>query len=374
VNRSIVLNLVRLHQPISRVDLSERTGIFRSSISEIVEELLGDGLLVEERAIPKGRGRVPVHLFLNPNGFGVLGISIRRFHTLIASSGLTGAIESTVSFPTPREPAAFLKELAKTVKRIRDDTGKVFQQVGISVPGLVSADIGEIRMTPSLPRYSGFPIAREIGELVGAPAAAENDCNVGALAELWLNESEIAGVRDFVLVEIGDVGVGAGLILNGELYGGHDRTWVGEFGHMVVDPSGPPCGCGRHGCWELYITDQATWNRFAPDTEFRPARFEGLVELARNGDARAMRALRTTAEYLSLGLSNIVMGLNPERVILSGEITKVWGLVHQTIEGAYGDGGVRMTVHPARFNPDVLGLQGALVLALRKVFAPPKLG
>src|SRR3954447_22583825 len=76
VNRSIVLNLVRLYQPISRVDLSNRTGIFRSSVSAIVDELVNDGLLLEKRAQPSGRGRVPVDLSLNPNGFRVLGVSI----------------------------------------------------------------------------------------------------------------------------------------------------------------------------------------------------------------------------------------------------------------------------------------------------------
>lgn len=374
VNRSIILNLVRLHQPLCRADLSERTGIFRSSVSAIVDELVADGLLVEQRATPQNRGRVPVNLFLNSDGFRVLGVSVRRFQTFVAEAGLSGNIGIKYSFPTPPDPASFLKQLVKTINHIREESGNDFRRVGISVPGMVRADPGEVLIFPSLPEYAGFEITREVGEVAGAPAVAENDCNAGALAELWMNEGEVAGVKDFVFVEIGDVGVGAGLILNGELYGGHDRTWVGEFGHMIVDPSGPECGCGRHGCWELYVADRATWRRYEPQTEYTSSRFENLIQLAKNGDGRAVSAFRKTAEYISLGLSNIVFGLNPQRVLLAGEITRVWGLIQQTIEGAHSSSSMRFRVYPARFNPDVLSLQGAVVLALQDVYAPPELG
>jgi predicted NBD/HSP70 family sugar kinase len=374
VNRSIILNLVRLHQPLCRAELSARTGIFRSSVSAIVDELVRDGLLVEQRAKPQNRGRVPVELSLNPDGFRVLGISVRGFRTFVADAGLDGNIGTKCSFSTPSDPAALMRELAGAIGRVRADREQGFRRVGISLPGMVHSDTGEVLMLPSLPAYAGFGITRAVGELAGAPAVAENDCNAGALAELWMNESEVAGLEDFVFVEIGDIGVGAGLILKGELYRGHDRTWVGEFGHMIVDPDGPPCSCGRRGCWETYVADRATWRRYDPRTEYTPARFEGLVGLASDGDGRAARVLRETAEYISLGLSNIAFGLNPEMILIAGEITRVWGLVQQTIETAHCPGGMRLRVNPARFNLDVLSLQGAVVLALQEAYASPELG
>lgn len=373
INRSIVLNLVRIHQPISRIELSNRTGIFRSNVSAIVDELVSDGLLIEQRAVPKGPGRVPVNLFLNPDGFRVLGISIRTFQTRVASSGLTGQIDTTVSFPTPHHPAAFVKELAKAIRRIRSESKNGFQEVGISVPGLVNADTGKVLIIPSLPGYSDSPLAEDVSALAGVPASAENDCNTAALAELWFNESEVAGLHDFVYVQVGDVGLGAGLIINSELYRGHDRKWVGEFGHMIIDPSGPVCECGRRGCWELYVSDRATWARYDANTKFTSARFEGLIQLAMEGDTRAAHAFRTTAGYLSLGLSNIVFALNPQTVVLAGEITKVWGLIQHTVELTHSSGSVKIHVYPARYNPDMLALQGAVVMALQKVFAPPRL-
>jgi predicted NBD/HSP70 family sugar kinase len=376
VNRSIILNLVRLHQPISRVDLSNRTGIFRSSVSAIVDDLVRNRLLVEERATPKGRGRVPVHLSLNPNGFSVLGVSIRAFETKIAAAGLTGEIQATVAFQTPEDPHQLIKEIGKGLKRLRVETSisHEWRQVGVGVPGMIDRRKGEIIMLPALPHYAGFPIAREIGKLVGAETTAENDTSAAALAELWLHESELAGIRDLVFVEVGEIGVGAGLVLQGEPYAGHDHTWVGEFGHMIIDPSGPPCNCGRRGCWELYTCDRATWQRYDPRTEFSTVRFDQLIQLAQTGDAKAVRAFRATAEYLSLGISNIVLGLNPKRVVVAGQITKLWGLIQHTLESTYSAGRVRLPLYPARFVPDVLSLQGAVVLALQHAFAGPKLG
>jgi predicted NBD/HSP70 family sugar kinase len=371
INRAIVLNLVRIHQPISRVELSARTGIFRSSVSAIVDELASEGLLIEEQSKPKGRGRVPVNLYLNSAGYRVLGISIRPFETLMAVSGLNGEIESKTSFRTPAEPKTLLKELVKSLPA-KPTNG--FREVGISIPGMVNAATGQILTIPSLPRYADFPIASELAALLGVPASAENDCNLAALAEMWLNEAEVAGVDDFAYVQIGDVGVGAGLIIHKELYGGHDGTWVGEFGHMIVETNGTTCSCGRRGCWEQYVTDSATWSRYNPDAPYTRQRFQELITAARNGNAKAVQAFRTTAEWLSLGLSNIQMSLNPQRIVLAGEITQVWGLIEQTVESAHTTGRIRLHIYPARFAPEVLALHGSVILALRGVFAGPKLG
>ncbi len=374
VNRAILLNLIRQHQPISRVHLSDKTGIFRSSVSAIVDELLGEKLLIEERSVPKGRGRVPIFLSLNPAGLRVLGISMRRFQTRVTVAGLTGQPENTIAFSTPSDPASWIKELGKAVKVLRGKSGEEYGRAGVSVPGLVNGDTGQLLLVPAQPEYAGFAMAEEVGKLLGVPVTVDNDAKAGALAELWLNEIEVAGVQDFVLVHVAEFGVGAGLIFDGELYSGHDRTWVGEFGHMIVDSSGPQCACGRRGCWELFVSDRSTWRRFDPTTEFTPARFDSLVELALEGDAKATSAFRATAEYLSLGLSNIMFSLNPQRIVIAGELTRVWSLIQQTVESAYSAGDVRVRAYPARFGVDALALQGAVVLALRSVFAQPKTG
>lgn len=378
LNKSIILNLIRLHQPISRKGLSDRTGIFPSNISAIVEELLAEGLVVEERARAVSRGRVPVNLFLNPNGFRVLGISIRDDRTALAWAGLPGRIISTHSFATPQSPTVFMRELKKSystmwAKLDRADRNRV-QRVGISVPGLVLPENGRILMTPSLPQFAGYPLGQAVADQFGAPVILDNDSNIGTLAEVWLNEAEVTGLHDFVLLAIGPVGVGAGVFLNSQPYRGHDLAWVGEYGHMVIDPKGPQCSCGRRGCWELFVSDQATWRRFQPRSRYSAEGFQRLIRLAQARDTKALDAFHQTAEYLSLGLSNITFALNPSAIVVAGEIAKVWNLIGHTAQTAWASPRVSPRVRLCRLPLDELYLQGAVVLALQHVFAQPRVG
>ncbi|WP_321477232.1 ROK family transcriptional regulator [uncultured Paludibaculum sp.] len=371
VNRRIILNLIRLHQPISRADLSAQTGISRSNISEIVDELVLMGMVKEKQAEPSKRGRVPIHLSLNDDGFRVLGISIRADVTSVAYAGLSGRAQKVVSFPTPSTPQKFARMLAS--KSIHGSSG-FFQHVGVSVPGLVNAESGEVLWLPALPEYAGFPLATAIQDVVGVPVTADNDCNLGALADLWLSAEEIAGLQNFVFLEIGAIGVGAGLILGREVYHGHDGRFAAEFGHMIVDPGGPQCRCGRQGCWELFVCGQAAWQRYRGSEPFDANSMPTLLAEARQGAPDAMRALEETARYLSIGISNIVLALNPELIVIAGEITAAWDMVGPMIENKFAPSKIAIRVRPASLSPEDLFLQGAISLALNNAFAKPRIG
>jgi predicted NBD/HSP70 family sugar kinase len=377
INRSIILNLIRLHQPISRAELSQRTGIFRSNISDIVEELLEQELVIERRGTAVGRGRVPMLLSLNSEGARVLAVSVRPAETLVAAAGLTGRIYHSVAFETPRRPREFTRTLLATITKFRErypGQGAGLQEIGIGVPGLVNASNGQILWLPELPDYSGLELPAEIQEHCGISTAIDNDSNLAALAELWSNET--ADLSNFVVVVIGDVGVGAGIVLNRELYRGHDTSFAAEFGHMIVDPAGPECSCGRRGCWELYVSDRATWTRYsrASQQEFSESRFKELLRLAFAGDKRALGALSDTAKYLSIGLSNIFLALNPEVIIVAGQVVNAWDLIQDTVRRVFRLPILNVPIRAARPDIEQLYLQGAVRLALRKAFAKPKLG
>lgn len=377
VNKSIILKLIRAHEPCSRAELSLNTGITRTNVSQIVEECIEDGLVEEQRAVPSGRGRVPFHLHIKDDGYWVLGVSIRSTETTVALAGLTGHIQGTVVFETPDSPEALVRELEKACARLRKahlSSGETLREIGVSLPGLVHTDRGEVMWAPSLPGYSGCALAEQISQRTGLPTSIDNDCNLAALAELWLDEKEAAGLSDFVLLEIGDVGVGAGIILNRELYRGHDSSFAAEFGHMVVDPEGPHCRCGRRGCLELYVCDRATWRSYSPNSQFSASGFATLCQLARRRDARALAVFEETARYLSIGVSNIVLALNPAAIVLAGQITKVWEQIAPIVESAFAGSTVRTRLRPARLEPNDLFLHGALSLVLGKVFAGPRLG
>jgi len=375
VNRSIILNLIRLHQPVSRAGLSDLTGIHPSNISSIVDELIAWQLITEQKIAPRGRGRTPVMLSLSPGAFLVIGVSVRANGTAVCLADANGRAVASVSFQTPSTPGKFIDALGAAIDslRRRGSAKREIKRLCIGVPGLVNLDRGEIHWIPSLPQYSGFPLRAAVESQTGIRASVANDCDLAAIAERWLSEQP-SQMRDFVFLNIGTVGVGAGIIINGDLCKGHDSMFAGEFGHMAISPDGPLCSCGRRGCWELYVCDKATWARYDAEEEYTESRFSELMLLARAGDRRALRAVSETAAYLSLGISNIVFALNPRVVILSGYVTAIWDIVRPHLSSAYSSPRVRFEIRPSRVPAEELFLQGAVSYALGGLYAKPQLG
>lgn len=377
VNRSIILNMIRLHYPISRAELSERTGIFRSNVSGIVDELIGLALVKEERAIPAGRGRVPFHLYLNDEGLRVIGVSIRPTRTMIALAGLSGQFHRTITVSTPERPDVLVRCIADAVAEIREDLpvgDRDIEEICVSVPGLVDVSAGSIRWASVLTHYSGFPLRSAIEEATGVQTAVDNDCNLAAIAELWLSDRHDAPLTNFAFMEVGSVGIGGGIIVHHELYRGHDSSFAAEYGHMVVDLSGPHCMCGRRGCLELFASDRATWNRWRPHEEFAPERFGEMIEAARAGEAEAVAAVEESARILSIAISNIVFSLNPSVIVLGGRLTELWDRIEKPITHALDAANISVSVRPASVASDELFLQGAVTMAASKAFAKPKFG
>src|SRR4051794_24127321 len=291
VNRSIILELIRRRQPISRAELARLTGIFRSSISDIVDELTADNLITEERGTPLQRGRVPVSLRLNDLSYPVLGLNIRPAYCQIAWSGLNGRIHNSLVFDTPTSPQKLVQAFGQAVHQLRADSSLKscgeFRRIGIAVPGHVDAPTGRILWMPTHKELSDFPIAHAIEAHTGIKTLADNDCNVGALSELWFSSEEKGDRTDFIFLNVSDFGTGAGVVINREIYLGHDAHFAAEFGHMIVEPSGPPCRCGRFGCWETFVSNEATWQRVHPETPFTIDGFQEMLATAKEGDLRA---------------------------------------------------------------------------------------
>ena len=376
VNRSIMLGLIRRRQPISRAELARLTGVFRSSVSDIIDELIDERLVTEERATPSRRGRVPMSLRLNDSSYPVLGLNVRPAYCQIASAGLNGIIHSSLTFETPTSPKKLVEVTAAAIKKLTPDHKRGrFRRMGIAIPGHADASNGRILWTPTHKELGNFPIAEELERQTGIEVIADNDCNLGALSELWLSTEESNDrSANFVFLNVSDFGTGAGAVINGEIYLGHDAHFAAEVGHMVVESSGPLCPCGRHGCWEKYVSNEATWHRVHPRLPFTVDRFEEMLASAARGDSRALLSFSETARYLSLGISNIGFVFNPSEVIVAGRITAVWDLIRPDVEARYGSPHLRYSIRPARLSADDSLLHGAICLALRDTFARPRLG
>ncbi len=378
VNRSILLGLMRRYSPVSRAELSRRSGIFPSNVSRIVEGLIAEGLLTERRAKPSGRGKVPMLLELRDEYFQVVGIYVQPSETMLAFAGFSGEIQKTWSIPTPADPQVFCGEVRRMLDVIRLEMklgAKAIRHIGVGVPGFVDAAAGIITCVTTLPAYSGCPLARELERHTGIPVSIDNDCNLGALSELRRLESHAEGAQsDFLFMSVGDYGVGAGLILRDQLYRGHNACFAAEVGHIIMNPDGPRCSCGRTGCLETYISNAATWNRYKPRTPFKSGRFRELLDAAANEEPRAVAAIQETANYIALAATNIVTILNPAEIVLAGKITEAFPLIRRAVDTLYLSPYARVTSRRSWSAREVPLIHGAVCLAVSQAIKTPVFG
>jgi len=375
VNRAAVLELLRQHRCLSRADLARLTGIHRSNISIIIEDLQAHGVLREELRRNSARGRTPSLISFNNTSFGVIGVSLRQSRTTVAFASLDGHVERTETFTTPATPAEFLVALDEACHSVRmEGSGKMergVRQIVISIPGIITQKKGAAASLwlPGLPQYCGVNLVDLAAQKTGIPCAAANNAGLGAIAALHSNQKEGGWISDFVFLVVEDIGVGSGLIIDHKLYSGHDGSYAGELGHTVIDPAGPRCNCGRQGCLEMFINDSATWKRYEPELEFTPERFLSLLDAVAAGEPRALAAVRETCYYLSLGVSNIALTLNPSRIIFAGALTRIWPIVERELRSAFFLPEHHAMVQPAVDSLDVLFLKGAIESGLDIVLA-----
>ena len=369
INRQIVLNYVREREPISRAAIARETALQRSTISEIVEALTGEGLVEEIGEGKSTGGRRPTLLRLRTVGAIAIGVNITPTYTTIASSDLAGVVVQQESFPTDPVPERTVNRIIEIISRFSDQ-GSI-EGVGISIPGLVTPATGNVIFVPYF-KWRDLPIAETISQSTGLPVTIDNDANAVALAELWFGRPEVRDARDFIFVLVAD-GVGTGIIFDGQVYRGV-RGAAGEFGHMIVGSNAPvSCSCGNDDCWEAFASERAATARYerlkgtgsVPD-------FETLIERALAGEQEAKIALTETARYLGIGISNLVVGFSPEAVIVGGAITRAWPLIEKDLTEKI-ERSVRRGLPSARILPSTLNgdptLMGALSLVLTSKFS-----
>jgi predicted NBD/HSP70 family sugar kinase len=385
INRQIALNLIRAHQPVSRADLARLMNVRRGVASLLVSELL-DEALIFEGAVGEavGRGRKPTFLYIDSRERCVVGVDIRASRTYLMVTDLMGRpLGGVTSFQTNRDVAELMQELARRIKQALVNFKEVgaCEGVGVVVPGMVDPSAGRVLHAPTL-AWRDVNLRDPLATLVGIPVHIENSGKACALAQLWATRSDMLASGNSVFVSVSD-GLGAGIIINGELLRGRHNT-AGEFGHVPLSVDGPRCSCGATGCWEAYVSNIATLSRYFGDDLSEPkprgaetAAFsvEDLIARARAGDAKALAAINSTARYLGLGLASIVNSMDPNRIYIGGEITTAWSLIEPIVRSALRErtltdfgGATEIHVVPAEEHPR---LRGAVALVAAPAFAAP---
>jgi predicted NBD/HSP70 family sugar kinase len=387
INRQIVLNLVREHQPISRADLARRMTVGRGMVTTLVKELLDEGALYEGELVELPRGRKPKMLRVETRDRLVVAIDVRFSRTDVLLSDFGGKQIALERFGTRFSPEELLDELAIRVRRLlrtHAAAGRC-EGIGMVIPGMVDRGSGRVLNAPQL-GWRDVQIRSGLVERTGLPVQVENAPAACALAHIWSGPGEGggSGIRDFVYVTVSD-GVGTGVVVNGEVVRGHGHT-AGEFGHIPISADGPRCLCGAQGCLEAHTSNLATVARYlghelSPTVARELLQRSGItvdevIVRAGAGDERARAALVETGRYLGLGLSVIVHALNPARVIIGGEITGAWDLVEPAIREEIARRALTRAAAETPVVAEPAGsfprLRGAIALVAARAFAAPQ--
>ncbi|HEY1241668.1 MAG TPA: ROK family transcriptional regulator [Bryobacteraceae bacterium] len=365
INRRIVLNLIRTRQPISRADLARVSGLQRSTISLIVEELVDDNWVMEGPTGRLPRGRRPTFLRLNDDRV-IIGVDIRPTQINVALANVNGKFTSQEVMETPADAKAGVDALIQRIQSLmRSCRGKKIEGIGISLPGRPSG--GHLVFAPNL-KWSDFDIRGPISKATGLDVELENAANACVLAAVWFDRME--SYRNLVVVTVSE-GIGAGVLINGQLARGLNGM-AGEFGHVPLDAQGPRCGCGGRGCWEVFGSNRAALRYYSESSaQAEGLSFPDLLSLAEQGDTKAAKALEKMAHYLGRGMRMIVAGLAPERILVIGDLTRSWHRFGPIIESE-----VQAQVLPGAGAPQLIPvhedgmarLRGTVALVLQKDF------
>jgi predicted NBD/HSP70 family sugar kinase len=325
INRRIILNLIRNRQPISRADLARLSGLQRSTVSLIIEQLIADRWVLEGPMGRLPRGRRPTSLHLNHQR-AIICVDIRPSRTTIGLSDINGRFSFQDVMPTLPNPEKTLRELIKRLQPLlkkRADT--TLEGIGISLPGRIDAVTQELIFAPNL-KWPVTDLKNPIERATGLEVSLENAANACALAEMWFGRLE--NIRNLVAITVSE-GIGTGIVAEGHLVRSRTGT-AGEFGHIPLDSNGPVCSCGNRGCWEVLASNRAAL-RYYSESLRRTGRsmqkglqFPDLLLRAKEGDALAGKALDAMAMQLARGLRMIVAALAPEVIVFVGEFTEVW--------------------------------------------------
>jgi predicted NBD/HSP70 family sugar kinase len=366
INRRAVLNLIRTRQPISRADLARASGLQRSTISLIVEQLIAERWVLEGPTGRLPRGRRPIYLRLN-NERAIIGVDVRPIETTVALSDVNGKFTAQEALATSRDPKKAIAELTQAIRRIAHlGRGKKIEGIGISLPGRFDEGSDKLVFAPNL-KWGLVDIRQPLVEATGLEVELENAANACVLAAVWFDH---APESNLVVVTVSE-GIGTGILANGRLLRGLGGM-AGEFGHVPVDPRGPLCGCGSRGCWEVFASNHAALRYYSESGGDRAVRgFPELLSRADEGDARAANALETMAHHLGRGMRMVVAGLAPERIVVVGDLTGSWPrfgpIIEAEVRAQALAGGCPPRVTPAS-EDGMARLRGTVALVLQKHF------
>ena len=323
LNRLRVVDALRRAGTASRSDLARMTGLSRSTVTTLVSDLQGRGLIVEHadaRVEPTGRGRPPVFLRLDAAAGSALGVDFGHRHVRVAVADLSSAVlaERFVEMDVDDVPEEALDAAAELAADVLTEAGVARSRVigaGMALSAPIDRHKGVVGSTV-LPSWAGIQAGEELSRRLEVPVELDNDANLGALAEISFGAGR--GLADVVYVMMSS-GVGAGLVLGGRLYHGASGI-AGELGHIQAQPEGAMCRCGSRGCLETVASTGALLALLRP-THGADLTLHGLLDLVAEGDLAALRVVNDAGRAVGRAVADLCNYLNPAAIIVGGDLS-----------------------------------------------------
>ena len=333
-NRDLVLKMLRRHQPISRVAIANRSGLQRSTVSSIVEQLIAESWIREGSVVKTARGRRPTMLSMNED-LMILVADVRPSQAILAAVDLNGRFLERTMIPLIDDPKRGVEAIAEGMLRLLEHfPRKTCEGVGLSMPGRVDRTTQKLAFAPNLP-WVGFDIRGALQKKLKLQVELDNAANACMLSEIWFGRLE--GVRDGVVITISE-GLGAALLLNGILVEGAEGM-AGEIGHVPISTEGPKCACGEVGCFEMFASSRAAVRYFMESAPTEPTpSIQQLMNMEASGNVKARDALQKQAHAIGRGLRILTAVVNPQTILFAGDITLRWDIISPIIEAEVARG------------------------------------
>lgn len=370
MNRTAILAYIQAHQPVSGIAIAEDLGVEASTVSRILR-VLHEESLIESRGIGSaGRrgGRRP-HLWgINPEGLYFIGVEVEVASVGVVVMDLSGSIHfrQRRAVVKPIDPKTGLKLIEEMVREALDsgpaDRSRI-KGVGVAVPGRVNSLLGESVFAVNLDQWTHVPIGDMIETTFNIPARVEHDIRAMLHGESWFGVASSHENSIFVGLR---AGIGMALMVRGRVYQGA-KEFAGDVGHVVVDPAGPKCVCGRRGCLEVLAGEQAMLEAFAksagPEREgerpfpehLRSHPFGRLYAALQDQNPIAIEIAKRAGWYLGREIAHLANILDPSVIVIGGSVVNHSDALFDSIRQAYRDHLTVYTEQPPEIFRSLLG-------------------
>lgn len=339
-NEQLVLGTIFHHSPglpvVSRAELSRLTGLTKTTISEIVGELIETGLVAETGLGVSVGGKPPTLLQPNPNARQVICLDLGSAEFHGALSNLSGELLHRINIPVKDlKGEVALNRVFVLIDSLRSAASAPLLGIGIGTPGLVNAQEKTILQAVNL-EWKDLALGAKLTQRYDCPIYLQNDSHAAAIAEYTYGTKNVS--NNLILIKSGQ-GIGAGIIINGEIFDGNGFG-SGEIGHVQVVENGLPCTCGKSGCLETVASNRAiisqalSSGRIDRQQANRPEHevFLLLTEAYRRGDKVIQNLVHDTGRHFGNIVSNLAIILNIQQIVIGGPITTFGSILMEGIQ------------------------------------------